>query len=286
MIRIFLFILLCLVHFSVSAVTITQTYTNNTNADVDPNSTSPVFRDIVIPAADFPTGTAITDVNVQIRFDKRDEGAANDGVCRNHQGGGVFNNEIGFVVTAPDGTSVNIVTANSGYYSGATRPGVIVVNYDDEGAVFTGTTPTAGTFQPEGNLSDFDQSTNIGGTWRLTMSDSAGQDPLCFRRFRLTVEASNEADISVTKNDSTTIYTPGGTSSYTIVVSNGGPIDVTGLQVSDPIPTGVSLMSWSCTPSAGASCTAAGTGAINQLVDIPDGGTVTYTVNVTYSTTP
>ncbi len=272
---------------SVSAITITERYRNSTNASVDPNNTSPVFRDINVPIADFPTGMAITDVNVEIRFDKRDEGAASDGVCRNHQGGDVFNNEIDFTISSPNGTSVDLVNSGSGYYSGNTRPGRIIVLFDDEGAIFTGTTPTAGTFQPEGSLSDFDQMTAIAGTWRLTLADSAGQDPLCFFRLRLTIEASNEAEISVTKTDvsAATTYTPGSSSVYEIVVSNAGPINVQNLVVNDTIPNG-GTATWTCSGTGAASCAASGSGDISELVDIPANESVTFLVTVTWSADP
>lgn len=271
-----------------SAATITQTYRNNNNASVDPNSTSPVTRNLIVPPGDFPTGMKIIDVNIAIRFDKRDEGTAYDGVCRSHQGGGVYNNEIGFVLSSPNNTEVALVNANSGYYSGSTRPGRVNVTFDDEGAVFTGSTPVTGTFRPQEALSTFDNSSNIDGTWTLEMSDSAGQDPLCFFRVILTITASNEADISVTKTDNSDTYTPGEAGSYTLTVSNAGPISAEGALVNDTLPNGATGATWTCTGAGGSSCaTASGSGNIvNESVDLAVGGTVTFTVNFTWSTNP
>ena len=64
---------------------------------------------------------------------------------------------------------------------------------------------------------------------------------------------------------------------YTIVVSNGGPDDVTGATVTDVFPADVTGVSWTCAASGGASCAASGSGDINETVDLPNGSQVTYT---------
>ena len=86
------------------------------------------------------------------------------------------------------------------------------------------------------------------------------------------------ADLSITKTDGVTTYTPGTTTTYTIVVTNAGPSNAVGATVSDLVPAAVTSASWSCAPSAGASCTASGTGNINQTVTVPAGGSLSYTV--------
>jgi uncharacterized repeat protein (TIGR01451 family) len=87
------------------------------------------------------------------------------------------------------------------------------------------------------------------------------------------------ADLGITKTDSVLSYTPGGTLTYKIVVTNAGPSDVTGAAVNDIFPTNVASASWTCAPSAGASCTASGVGNIADTVNVPAGGKVTYTVS-------
>lgn len=271
----------------IHAATITQTYTNNTPASVDPNSTNNINRSVTVPALDFPANSLITDVNIAITFDKRDR---NNGICSTYpaDNGRVYNGEITFRLTSPSGTVVDLVTSGSGYYSGNGYPNNVTVTFDDEGAIFAGTTPTSGTFQPQGSLASFDNVTTIDGTWTLFMSDSAGQDPLCFFSYDLIIEATSDADISVTKSDSSPSYTPGEDSVYSIVVSNGGPIDVDGITVTDTIPSGASSSSWVCIPSGGASCSAAaGVGDISSIpVDIPNGDSVEFIVTITWSTDP
>ena len=91
-------------------------------------------------------------------------------------------------------------------------------------------------------------------------------------------------DLYVTKTDGKNNYTPGTTSTYTIVAGNNGPVGVSGAQVSDPVPAGIlaANVSYTAIASAGATTTVSGTrtGAISDLVNLPVGGTVTYTVTI------
>src|SRR5256884_1488160 len=61
-----------------------------------------------------------------------------------------------------------------------------------------------------------------------------------------------QATLGVTKTDGRATYTPGGTATYTIVVTNAGPSDASNTTVSAPLPPGVTL-------TANVSCVAAGT---------------------------
>jgi uncharacterized repeat protein (TIGR01451 family) len=88
-----------------------------------------------------------------------------------------------------------------------------------------------------------------------------------------------EADLYITKTGDLA-----GTSiTYTIVVSNIGPSDASGAAVSDTVPAGISDFTWSCAAAGGAACGVPpdGTGDINQAVNLPVGGMVTYTVTGT-----
>src|SRR5206468_2984940 len=48
-----------------------------------------------------------------------------------------------------------------------------------------------------------------------------------------------QSDLKITKTDGTTTAVPGTSTTYTIVVSNSGPSNAVGQQVSDPLPAGV-----------------------------------------------
>ena len=93
-----------------------------------------------------------------------------------------------------------------------------------------------------------------------------------------------EADLSITKTDNQDSTLPGASISYTIVVRNDGPSDVTGATVVDNLPAAITNATWNCTPSAGSSCGAAsGSGSINTTVNLLNGGTATFTLNGTVS---
>ena len=60
-----------------------------------------------------------------------------------------------------------------------------------------------------------------------------------------------QVTLAVAKTDGSATYTPGGTATYSIVVTNAGPSDTTSTTVTDPLPSGVTL-------TANATCVAAG----------------------------
>ena len=83
------------------------------------------------------------------------------------------------------------------------------------------------------------------------------------------------ADLAITKTDGVTMAAPGDSLTYTIVASNAGPMDSFGATVTDSFPAGLAC-TWTCAASAGSSCTAMGSGDINDAVSLLSGGTATY----------
>lgn len=92
-------------------------------------------------------------------------------------------------------------------------------------------------------------------------------------------------DLAITKTDLVATYTPGGAPlTYTITVANNGPDAVTGATVTDNIPAQIISANWTCATSGSAACGAvSGSGNINELVNLPVGSTVTYTVTANTS---
>jgi len=104
--------------------------------------------------------------------------------------------------------------------------------------------------------------------------------------------ATPVVDLSITKTDGVTSVNAGGTTTYTIAVSNAGPSEVTGAVVADIPPSGLSFTGWTCavtTPGSGGSVTTAcgaasgGAGNLNTTANLKVGATVTYTVNAAVS---
>ncbi len=88
------------------------------------------------------------------------------------------------------------------------------------------------------------------------------------------------ADVRVSKTDGVTTVQAGGSTTYTIIVSNSGPDNLAGIGVLDNAPSGMTFTSWNCSPSAGSSCTdATGSGDLNTTVSLLNGGTATFSVN-------
>jgi uncharacterized repeat protein (TIGR01451 family) len=91
-----------------------------------------------------------------------------------------------------------------------------------------------------------------------------------------------QADLSVTKTDGVTAATAGGSVTYTITASNAGPSGATGATVADTFPASLTC-TWTCAGAGGGTCTAAGSGNLNDTVNLPAGGSVTYTASCTVS---
>ena len=87
-----------------------------------------------------------------------------------------------------------------------------------------------------------------------------------------------QADLSISKTNGTASSTPGNSTVYTIIATNAGPGDVSAATVADSFPASLSC-TWTCAGEGGATCTAAGSGPINDTVDLPSGGSATYTAS-------
>ncbi len=95
-------------------------------------------------------------------------------------------------------------------------------------------------------------------------------------------EVTVPADLSITKTDGVTTAIPGGSLTYTITASNAGSGPVSGATVADTFPA-VLTCSWTCSGAGGGTCTASGSGNINDTVNLPVGGSVTFTASCTVS---
>jgi uncharacterized repeat protein (TIGR01451 family) len=90
-------------------------------------------------------------------------------------------------------------------------------------------------------------------------------------------------------DDTKTSVAPGTDTTYTIVVSNTGPSDVTGASVSDPLPAGVTAASWQFdggTNGGSVFGPTSGTGALAATVNLPVNATVTFSFTATIQARP
>jgi uncharacterized repeat protein (TIGR01451 family) len=88
------------------------------------------------------------------------------------------------------------------------------------------------------------------------------------------------SDLSITKTDGITDVSPGQSITYTIVASNNGRDDPAAV-VADDLPDELLNVTWTCVGFGGATCTSSGTGDIDETVNLPDGGSVEFTVTAT-----
>ena len=96
-----------------------------------------------------------------------------------------------------------------------------------------------------------------------------------------TITAS--ADLAITKTDGATTEVPGTSVTYTITASNAGPSNASGSTVADTFPATITGVTWTCVGAGGGTCTASGSGNISDTVNLPAGGSVTYTATGTIS---
>ncbi len=94
------------------------------------------------------------------------------------------------------------------------------------------------------------------------------------------------ADLSITKTDFVTTYTPGSNGhTYIVEATNNGPSAVIGATITDILPPEITSATWTVTYPGGGSGPASGSGNINVLVDLPVGAKARFVVNVHISPT-
>lgn len=163
---------------------------NNTDGLVDDSS---ITRDIPVSIQDFPAGNdRITSICVAVSFAKHDGGDFVEEGVEPPETGTPYHNEIEFVLTSPEGTSVTLISNDDGIEINADP----VESFNTGSTAFFGTInfdqsaadpvnvdpdlPQEGTFQPHpGDLDDF-LFENADGTWELFIEDDVGADALSF----------------------------------------------------------------------------------------------------------
>ncbi|HEU4386686.1 MAG TPA: hypothetical protein VFV34_02735, partial [Blastocatellia bacterium] len=97
-----------------------------------------------------------------------------------------------------------------------------------------------------------------------------------------TTNVVSQADLSVTKTDGQATAIPGQPVTYTIVVTNNGPNQVTGATIADTFPAALTGVTFTSVAAGGATGnTASGSGNITDTVSMPNGSSITYTATGT-----
>ena len=92
-----------------------------------------------------------------------------------------------------------------------------------------------------------------------------------------------KADLKVTVTDGKTTAIAGTKSTYTIVVTNVGPSNVTGAAIQDTFPASFTGVTFTATQTGGAAgFTATGTGNLNDTANMPAASKITYKAKATY----
>ena len=127
--------------------------------------------------------------------------------------------------------------------------------------------------------------TDLGGTLDTGLNTGAVTAVTQFDYFTLAeAGGGTAADLTVTKTDGVTSVNTGGSLTYTIVASNAGSVAVNGATVSETPGADLTCGAWACSGAGGGTCTASGTGTIADTVNLPVGGSVTYSQQCTVAT--
>lgn len=121
------------------------------------------------------------------------------------------------------------------------------------------------------------------GAAQVAGPDATALTPLTLFDGEIHVFAA-EADLAITKSADRTVVANGDLLTYTVVADNTGPDGVTGAAVTDLVPGDLGGVNWTCAAEGGATCTASGIGDVVDAVDLPAGGSVTYTIEGTVDT--
>ena len=132
----------------------------------------------------FANNSLITDVNVTVTWTKT------DGSCSSQLSGPAFHEETHMELRGPSTACSNTSLVDGDFSGGADIP-TITTTFDESSSNIVAGTPTAGTYNPSGNLDNC-----IGGSpfgaWSLWIGDNFAADPLCVSAYQVEVCACDQ----------------------------------------------------------------------------------------------
>ena len=202
-------------------------------------------------------------------------------------------NSVSYTLTYANGgnrgatgvTLTDVVPANTTFNAGASTAGWSCAPNNNAGSTCTlaigglaaGSGPQTATFAVTVTNPVPGGTTQISNTASIADDAANGTDPNGANNSGSDTTPLTGADLSITKDDGATLVNPSTQTVYAITASNAGPATATGATVTDTFPAGLTC-SWTCAGSNGGSCgLGAGNGNINETVNLPAGGSVTYT---------
>ena len=241
------------------------------------------------------TNTVAGTTPVTAEFDANNDGTVDTAVVNGSPANVVFSagpvdvNNVGTLVEATDaialadgvdtGTArVTLKDANGNAVAGI----AVTFSLDAAGSLATAT----GVTNANGQFSSNVTSTVIGTTGVTVQFDSNGDataDTAVINGSPANIVFGEfDTDVSIQKKVSRGLTLANGSGDvieYTIVVANVGATPVFGANVLDAMSASLGTVTWTCAGSNGGVCGAAsGNGDIDQDVDLPVGGSVTYVV--------
>ena len=92
-------------------------------------------------------------------------------------------------------------------------------------------------------------------------------------------QVPSSVDLAIAVSDGVTSVHVGDAIHYTITATNAGGGTLPGVTVADAFPGELTGCTWTCAATAGATCTASGTGNLLDAITLPTGGVATYTAS-------
>ncbi len=193
-------------------------------------------------------------------------GATNVEVVDTLPAGVTFVSATGGTVTPPSGGSSDVVVAIGSLASGGTATVTITVDVTQAAAASISNTAIVRSTE---SLAGFDSNTANNTDTETTATQGV-------------------IDLAITKTDSADPVSPGEPLVYTLIVTNNGPSDATGVNVVDNLPDGIRITSASSTvgtvtiPASAQDTVAANNDDLTVSVgNLADGATATITINAT-----
>ncbi len=267
-----------------SAVVNNVTYNSPTQVTLNVTTVTPGLANVTITNPDGQSVTANNCVNVAAAAVADLGITKTDGVATAVAGGSVT-----YTITASNATATPAVGATVA----DTFPAALTCTWTCVGAG-GGTCTASGsgnindtTNLPAGASVTYTASCSISPALTGTLSNTAtvtlAGDPNAANNSATDTDTvTPQANLAVTKTDGVTTATPGGSVTYTITASNAGPSNAPGSTVADTFPASLTC-NWTCVGAGGGTCTASGSGNINDSTNLPSGGSVTYTAACTIS---